>query len=187
MKTIRILSFLFTSILLSATFAASSKASLVWDFGFIGSQNNFSGTGSLALGGSTSGDGLDAFEYSGNCGENRSGTYNTCSFGLEDVEIALWILNDDWTFKKLFIVAKTDDNQKHGLALTNFSLFSDCKDFKKWECNDWFYSAGFGKFHKDDAFLKAVHEVAEPGTAAMFLSGLLGLFGMVSLYRRRQG
>ena len=67
-----------------------ARASLLWEFGFVGESNLFSGTGTFTLGGPAGTDGLQAFAYDGDCSEADAGGANVCSFGLGDVVSADW-------------------------------------------------------------------------------------------------
>ena len=185
MKTQRVLGIVAASILFISTFGDPAKAALSWDFGFVGDHHGFSGSGSFTLGGPNSDDGLTAFEYSGTCGQRSATKDNLCSFGLDDVKLAIWELEDDWTFSSLLIYADSAKRRLFTLALTPDLLYAGCWDFKKPKCNGYYYSAGLGSFHKETAYLTPVHQIPEPTSMALLFIGLLGLAGLVPSARSK--
>ena len=83
-------------------FTASANASLIWEFGFEGDVDGYSGAGTFELGGvSSDTSDLLQFSFSGIWGDIE------CELGLEHVETLerRWNLNSEWQFTDIFIGA----------------------------------------------------------------------------------
>lgn len=193
LRIFRVFTLLVASILLMSSWSAPARAALSWEFGFDGTVDNFSGTGSFTLGGdegppST----LTAFEFSGICGLSSLGR-NVCELGIDDVVAANWVLLPDWTFESLFIRAQAafpDDRFISFLELDESSLSLECSSSFPFEneCNGLFADQRTD-FFPVGAFLRPIHEVPEPASIGLFLLGLsaLAIAGLKPRRRRPSG
>ena len=180
------------SILLISSWTGPARATLMWEFGFNGRLNNFEGTGSFTLGGSTTADGLVAFEFSGVCGTAQVGDDNICDFDINDVIASSWTLSGDWTFDDLMMRARSSVMSSTGswffdLSFERSFVRLTCRDVNVREDRNLFrYFDVRGDSIGGGAFLRPIHIVSEPPTRWLFSLGLLALAAAVLWVRRQR-
>jgi hypothetical protein len=151
--------------------AAPVRASLMWEFGYVGEVDGFAGTGFIefATSSSVSTSDVASFSYSGTCAGHD------CDFGLSDLRIAVWTIDDNWEMVELNVLAFARSLPDFGLEMSHIFFQTTCFSDGT-ACNGSGFDDRVSLYESEDAYLSPVH-VPTPATLTLFGVGLMG-FGI---------